>query len=70
MDEVLLPLPEIAKVKAGHRHGQRVEVAENLLLDEDTVRNYLARYSPSSSSPASPETPKYPVGFQPTTKGS
>lgn len=63
MDERLLPLPEIAKLKAAHRHAKTrreadrikavvllgkgwtpAEVAEALLLDEDTVRNYLARY--------------------------
>jgi transposase len=63
MDELLLPLPEIAKLKAAHRHAKTrreadrikavvllgkgwtpAEVAEALLLDEDTVRNYLARY--------------------------
>lgn len=63
MGEVLLPLPEIAKLKAAHRHAKTrreadrikavvllgkgwtpAEVAEALLLDEDTVRNYLARY--------------------------
>jgi transposase len=63
MGEVLLPLPEIAKLKAAHRHAKTrreadrikavvllgkgwtaAEVAEALLLDEDTVRNYGARY--------------------------
>ena len=63
MDEVSLPVPEIAKLKAAHRHAKTrreadrikavvllgkgwapAEVAEALLLDEDTVRNYLARY--------------------------
>jgi transposase len=63
MGEVLLPLPEIAKLKAAHRHAKTrrgadrikavvllgkgwtaAEVAEALLVDEDTVRNYWVRY--------------------------
>lgn len=58
-----MPPPEIAELKAAHRHAKTrreahrikavvlfgkgwtaAEVAEALLLDEDTVRSYLARY--------------------------